>query len=183
MKNYYKILQVDRSASTELIKKAFNYHIKKNHPDLSSDKGELANERTQELNEAYSVLSNPEKRKHYDIELEEENKLQNSINFDNINRLLKENESLKEQINQKNKLIEDICKEINIDKSYFLNASEDENNDYSTYDNINIYSNKLKYLLKKIIVIFILIIVVFIMISVITKTNAFAIFFNILLKK
>lgn len=38
MKDYYKILQVDRSADSELIKKIFNYHIKKNHPDLFKDK-------------------------------------------------------------------------------------------------------------------------------------------------
>ena len=77
MKDYYKILQVDRSADSELIKKIFNYHIKKNHPDLFKDKEkELAMERTQELNEAYSILSNPDKRKVYDSQFEEEENLQ-----------------------------------------------------------------------------------------------------------
>jgi curved DNA-binding protein len=63
--DYYKILGVDRSATAEEIKKAFRKLAVKYHPDKNpGDK--KAEERFKEVNEAYDVLSNEEKRKKYD---------------------------------------------------------------------------------------------------------------------
>jgi DnaJ-class molecular chaperone len=64
-KDYYKILGVSRSASAVEIKKAFRRLARKFHPDVNpGDKS--AEARFKEINEAYEVLSDPEKRKKYD---------------------------------------------------------------------------------------------------------------------
>lgn len=64
-KDYYKILGVDKKASDAEIKKAFRTLAKKYHPDLHQ--GDKANEeKFKEINEAYEVLSDKEKRQKYD---------------------------------------------------------------------------------------------------------------------
>jgi len=64
-KNYYQVLGVDREASQEDIKKAFRRLSKKYHPDMNPDDNE-SEERFKEINEAYSTLSDPNKRRNYD---------------------------------------------------------------------------------------------------------------------
>jgi curved DNA-binding protein len=64
-KDYYKILEVDRNASQEDIKKAFRRLARKYHPDVNPNDAAAA-ERFKELNEAYEALSDPEKREKYD---------------------------------------------------------------------------------------------------------------------
>ena len=64
-KDYYQILGVDRNASEKEIKQAYRRLARKHHPDLNpGDKS--AEARFKEMNAAYEVLSNPEKRKKYD---------------------------------------------------------------------------------------------------------------------
>lgn len=69
--NYYEILEVSQSATQEIIKIAYKNLAKKYHPDIVST--EIANRKMQELNEAYEILSNPEKRKEYDTNLLSDN--------------------------------------------------------------------------------------------------------------
>ncbi|HKN18494.1 MAG TPA: DnaJ domain-containing protein, partial [Dissulfurispiraceae bacterium] len=65
MKDYYKILGVSREASQEDMKKVFRQLALKHHPDRNQ--GEKASEeKFKEINEAYTCLSDPEKRAHYD---------------------------------------------------------------------------------------------------------------------
>lgn len=67
MKDYYKILGVDRQASTEQIKKAYRSLAKKYHPDVVKD-DKAKQERMYEIQEAYACLENEERRKKYDAE-------------------------------------------------------------------------------------------------------------------
>jgi curved DNA-binding protein len=62
--DYYDILGVPRNAGPEEIKKAFRRLAMKHHPDRNKDPG--AEERFKEINEAYQVLSDTEKRHKYD---------------------------------------------------------------------------------------------------------------------
>ena len=63
-KDYYATLGVAREATAEDIKKAFRKLARKYHPDVSKEKD--AEARMKEVNEAYAVLSDPEKRAAYD---------------------------------------------------------------------------------------------------------------------
>jgi DnaJ-class molecular chaperone len=63
-KDYYKILGVDRKADEKAIKSAFRRLARKYHPDVA--KGKDVGDRFKEINEAYEVLSDPEKRRRYD---------------------------------------------------------------------------------------------------------------------
>ena len=63
--DYYKTLGIEKSASTNDIKKAYRKLAMKYHPDHS--KGDKASEeKFKKITEAYAVLSDPEKRKQYD---------------------------------------------------------------------------------------------------------------------
>ncbi|MEX5214570.1 MAG: molecular chaperone DnaJ [Nitrospiraceae bacterium] len=68
-RDYYDVLGVDRTASDDEIKKAFRKLARQHHPDLhAADKDKKqAEEKFKEANEAYEILSDPEKRKRYDM--------------------------------------------------------------------------------------------------------------------
>ena len=63
-RDYYEVLGVPRSASADDIKNAFRNLARKYHPDVN--KAEDAEEKFKEINEAYGVLSDPERRAAYD---------------------------------------------------------------------------------------------------------------------
>jgi len=64
-KDFYEVLGVNRSASADDIKRAYRTLARKHHPDVSENKME-AEHRFKEINEAYEVLSDPQKRAQYD---------------------------------------------------------------------------------------------------------------------
>ncbi len=93
--NYYEILEIDKNASPEILEKAYKTLVKKYHPDLQ--KNNLKNnyeEKIKKINEAYEILSNPEKREEYNLIIKN-----NEISEENYNKLYNENINLKNEIN------------------------------------------------------------------------------------
>lgn len=92
METLYDILEVSRKASKEVIEKAYKTLAKKYHPDLqTAENKEYAEKRMKEINEAYDILSNEEKRKEYDYKLENEEEkqrqqeYQKNVGYENSN--------------------------------------------------------------------------------------------------
>lgn len=115
--NYYKILEVDKNASPEVIEKAYKTLVKKYHPDLQeSNMRQKAEEKIKLINEAYEVLSNPISKAKYDETL---SKTEHSE--EDFNRLSEENKSLHDEINNlKN------YSNINYDNTNYQNEHQQE---------------------------------------------------------
>ena len=95
-KNYYEILEVDKNASQEIIKKAYSTLAKKYHPDLQPEEDKLkAEEKFKLINEAYEVLSNDSERIQYDKTLDEE-----SVSKEIYESVYLENQQLKNIIQE-----------------------------------------------------------------------------------
>ena len=65
-KDYYRILGVPKNASQEQIKKAYRKLAMQYHPDRNPGKESWANEKFKEINEAFGVLGDPQKRQQFD---------------------------------------------------------------------------------------------------------------------
>lgn len=65
-KNYYSVLGVPRNADAQALKSAYRKLARTYHPDVNPDDKANAERRFKEINEAYAVLSDPEKRRKYD---------------------------------------------------------------------------------------------------------------------
>ena len=112
-KNYYEILEVDKNASPEVIEKAYKTLAKKYHPDLQADSSKKDAEiRMKLINEAYEVLSNPEKKREYDISLQK-----STISEEDISSILEENQELHRKINNIQKQQENVNNYDNITSS------------------------------------------------------------------
>lgn len=66
-KDYYVVLGVPKSAAEKDIKSAYRKLAKKWHPDANADNAQQAEEKFKEIQEAYEVLGDPEKRRKYDV--------------------------------------------------------------------------------------------------------------------
>src|SRR5260370_20603642 len=64
-RDYYETLGVSKTATEDEIRSAFRKLARKYHPDVAKDK-KAAEEKFKQINEAYEVLGDPEKRKKYD---------------------------------------------------------------------------------------------------------------------
>ncbi|UTC65159.1 DnaJ domain-containing protein [Treponema sp. OMZ 788] len=68
MQNYYNILNVSNNASEDQIKQAYRSLAMKYHPDKNPD-NKIAEEKFKNISEAYSVLSDPKRRRDYDLSI------------------------------------------------------------------------------------------------------------------
>ncbi|MDR3565208.1 MAG: molecular chaperone DnaJ [Negativicutes bacterium] len=65
-RDYYEVLGVPKTATEDEIKKAFRKMARKYHPDVNRDNPKESEEKFKEVNEAYEILSSPERRQQYD---------------------------------------------------------------------------------------------------------------------
>jgi uncharacterized membrane protein YkvA (DUF1232 family) len=66
MENYYEMFGISSKAGSDELKRAYHDQLKIWHPDKNADRLQAAEETTKVLNQAYSVLSDPGRRKQYD---------------------------------------------------------------------------------------------------------------------
>src|ERR1019366_10061432 len=66
-KDYYAILSVPKTAAAKDIKSAYRKLARKWHPDANPDNAKAAEEKFKDIQEAYEVLSDAEKRSKYDV--------------------------------------------------------------------------------------------------------------------
>lgn len=128
----YEMLEVSENASDEVIEKAYKVLAKKYHPDLQKEQNKKSAEiKMKEINEAYEVLGNKEKRREYDLRLQmereeerirnqQENTIEDSSNqvIDNDNpndiekdRAIYQRKLYQEEIKQRKKMQENLNKE------------------------------------------------------------------------
>ncbi len=171
--NYYDILEVNKNASSEIIEKAYKTLVKKYHPDLQENDLKIKyEEKIKKINEAYSILSDSEKRKNYDLFLKN-----NEVSIDDYNKLYQENIILKKEINylKNNYKQNNINNNLNNINYYIENIRKNNYEKYNTEKNeennskienekyeIN-YKRILKNILALIITIFIIFIISFIL--------------------
>ena len=136
MKNYYEILEVSNNASLDIIKKVFKIQVKKYHPDVISDKDKtFAENKIKELNEAYDILSDKDKRTKYDEELK------NNLEDTQEEKVLKEQiDYLKQQLQKKDQIIEHFLGGLDLSE-YGNDSIEDIEKNVSNIDDIE-YNNK-----------------------------------------
>lgn len=97
MKNYYDELEVSKTASKEVIEKVYKVLAKKYHPDITKEENKVqAEEKFKAISEAYEILSDEEKRKKYDLELENSNP---TISFEDYVSIVKERDELNHALN------------------------------------------------------------------------------------
>ena len=144
-KNYYDILEVNKNASPEIIEKAYKTLVKKYHPDLQENNlKNIYEEKIKKINEAYDILSNPEKRKNYDSNLKN-----TEISISDYNILYQENINLKNNLNileQKLNNLNNIQNNYqkNNYNNYFNSENNKINNEYN-YQKNNIENNNFDY--------------------------------------
>lgn len=123
-KNYYEILEIDKNASSEIIKKAYNTLAKKYHPDLQDDSLKPKyEEKLKLINEAYEVLSNPEKKNLYDSSL-----ANLSVSREDYDAICAENELLRNKLQQiKYSSSQSSHQDTSSKQFYNINSFQDEN--------------------------------------------------------
>ena len=164
MKNYYKILQVDKDASPEVIKVAYKLLVKKYHPDLKEgEEKKQAEERIKVINDAYDVLSDSAKRAEFDKTL-----INDTITPEQYNLIINENINLKKELtffrNLYNKDIYSQPQHTNMYSNYNINTNDSSNNNVNkTIFNTDLIKNVITEKVKTFIAIVITLLFLFIL--------------------
>jgi len=157
MNNYYEILEVSKNASKEVIEKAYRVLAKKYHPDLQEEVNKkIAEEKMKLINEAYEILSDDERRKNYDLELEEierqkyENiKQENSKTVNNEENYYSDDDNYYEEERKLTK--EELRRQRREEKRQQREYREEQEKNYRNYMRSLGYRVKERWTLKKII--------------------------------
>ena len=131
-KNYYDILEINKNASQEIIDKAYKVLVKKYHPDLqdSMEEKTKCEEKIKEINEAFDILSNPQKREEYDKKI-----INFQVSREDYNNLYNENQNLKKELNNLKENYNNINHSSNQNNSNNINNSYEKNNNNKEYTN------------------------------------------------
>lgn len=145
--NLYEILEVSENASMETINKIYKIQAKKYHPDLQTNEADKvkAEEKMKQINDAYSVLSDEQKRKEYDQKLEREREIKRQQDEQNIINKVARNYSEAQKRNQTNNTINNNSNSQN-NAVYYKQKSNENNNQrvYTEKDYIRDYNKKLR---------------------------------------
>ena len=175
MENYYKILEVDKDASSETIEKIYKMLVKKYHPDLQNDKNKIkAEEKIKKINEAYDVLSDPLKREEYNNTL-----IENNISYEKYTEIINENILLKNELNYIKSKINNVQQKYNYSGQQYNNINQ--NYTYTSQQQNNTYKKekfKIKNIFKFIFSILLTGLIIYILINIPYIYNLFNILFN-----
>ena len=143
--NLYEILEVSENASMETINKIYKIQAKKYHPDLQTNEADKvkAEEKMKQINDAYSVLSDEQKRKEYDQKLEREREIKRQQDEQNIINNVARNYSEAQKTNQTNNTINNNSNSQN-NAVYYKQKSNENNKVYTEKDYIRDYNKKLR---------------------------------------
>ena len=146
--NLYEILEVSENASMETINKIYKIQAKKYHPDLQTNEADKvkAEEKMKQINDAYSVLSDEQKRKEYDQNLEQEREIKRQQDEQNIINNVARNYSEAQRGEQTNNTVNNNSNVQNNTVYYKPRNNESNNNQkvYTEKDYIRDYNKKLR---------------------------------------
>ena len=91
-KNYYDILEISKTSTIDEIKKQYKKLALKWHPDRNKE--ENAESKFKEISEAYEILSDPEKKQHYDNNINFNHNIQFNNPFDIFEEVFKTNQNI-----------------------------------------------------------------------------------------
>lgn len=146
--NLYEILEVSENASMETINKIYKIQAKRYHPDLQTNEADKlkAEEKMKQINDAYSVLSDEQKRKEYDQNLEQEREIKRQQDEQNIINNVARNYSEVQRGEQTNNTVNNNSNVQNNTVYYKPRNNESNNNQkvYTEKDYIRDYNKKLR---------------------------------------
>lgn len=139
MKNYYDELEVSKSASKEVIEKVYKVLAKKYHPDTTKeDDKQVAEEKFKIISEAYEILSNDEKRKKYDLELEQSNP---TISYEEYINVVNQRDSLNHALNNLKNEFYKLKNSNNANKQYYNTGNQTQYNQINSNFNNSFHTN------------------------------------------
>ena len=145
MKNYYNELEVSKTASKEVIEKVYKVLAKKYHPDTTKEADkQAAEEKFKAISEAYEILSDDEKRKKYDLELEQSNP---TISYEEYIKVVNERDELNFNLNKFKNSSSTYTNNYNSQNTNFNNSSNYQytNTKYNNQNTNNSNSPKKRY--------------------------------------
>lgn len=152
MQNYYDELEVSRNASQEVISRAYKVLAKKYHPDTTTEDKNIAEEKFKQISEAYETLSNEQKRKEYDRNLDISNP---QVDVEDYNKLVHDNQVLANEVNNLRSKVNNlnnvsntsrVNQNINNTSQQYYNNTVPQNNYYNEQPNIHYTRRKITYL-------------------------------------
>ena len=178
MKNYYDELEVSKTASKEVIEKVYKVLAKKYHPDMNSGTDKtVAEEKFKKISEAYEILSDDEKRKKYDLELENSEK---TVSYDEYLKIINEKNAIANRLNTLQNAVNEYNRQLqnrqNINQTTRTMQPQYTYSSRQQLSKFEIFKRKMKKRFENLFIFILLIIVIILMINSFLNYNIFSIF-------